>query len=154
MENAADPAVPESQWLSSAKGLILAPGLVSMFVRKIFLTLVLALLASAVHAQISPGPLARPHKDLEGATRCITCHQLAGGKATFKCLECHTEIAGRLAAHKGLHFSYGLQPGSSQGCAKCHSDHNGVDFPITKFDTKTFDHKQTGYILEGKHAGV
>lgn len=126
----------------------------SMSVRKSFLILTLVFLAGAASAQISPGPLARPHKDLEGATRCISCHQLAGGKATFKCLECHTEIAARLAAHKGLHTSYGLQPGSSQGCAKCHSDHNGVDFPMTKFDTKTFDHKQTGYVLEGKHAGV
>jgi hypothetical protein len=42
-----------------------------MFVRKIFLILTLALLATAARAQISPGPLARPHKDLEGATHCI-----------------------------------------------------------------------------------
>jgi hypothetical protein len=126
----------------------------SMLLRSIFLTLALTLLASVSQAQISPGSLARPHKDLEGATQCITCHKLAGGAATFKCLDCHTEIAARLAAHKGLHFSYGLPPGSSQGCPKCHSDHNGLDFPMTKFDTKTFDHKQTGYVLEGKHAGL
>jgi hypothetical protein len=41
-----------------------------MIVRKIFLILTLALLATA-RAQISPGPLARPRKDLEGATHCI-----------------------------------------------------------------------------------
>jgi phage FluMu protein Com len=146
--------MPESRESYSAKGLTLASFPISMFARKTFLILALVFLASAARAQISPGPLARPHKDLEGATHCTDCHQLAGGKATFKCLECHTEIAERLTAHKGLHFSYGLPPGSSQGCAKCHSDHNGVDFPIVKWDTKTFDHKQTGYLLEGKHEGV
>jgi len=128
--------------------------MVSMLVHKVLLTLALALPASAASAQISPGPLARPHKDLEGATHCITCHKLAGGAATFKCLECHTEIAVRLTAHKGLHSSYGLRPGSSQECATCHSDHNGLDFPIKKFDTKAFDHKQTGYLLEGKHTSL
>jgi uncharacterized paraquat-inducible protein A len=114
--------------------------MVSMFVRNVFLCLAIAFVADAANAQISPGPLARPHRDLEGATHCIACHKLAGGEATFKCLECHTEIAERLTAHRGLHFSYGLRPGSSQECAKCHSDHNGVDFPLTRFDTKTFDH--------------
>ncbi len=113
----------------------------------------LALLSATAGAQISPGPLARAHKELEGATRCTTCHKL-GGEPVFKCLDCHTEIASRLSAHKGVHFSYGIPAGSSQECAKCHSDHNGLDFPLIKWDPKTFDHKQTGYALEGKHAGV
>ena len=125
-----------------------------MSARSTLLALGLTLFASIATAQISPGPLARPHRDLEGATHCIDCHKLASGKGVYRCLECHTEIAARLDAHKGLHFSYGLAPGSSQGCVKCHSDHNGIDFPIVKWDTKTFDHKQTGYVLEGKHAGV
>ena len=125
-----------------------------MSVRKLVLILALVVLSAAAAAQISPGPLSRAHKDLDGATHCTTCHKLGGGEATFKCLDCHTEIASRLAAHKGLHFSYGIRPGSSQECAKCHSEHNGLDFPIIKWDTKTFDHKQTGYLLEGKHAGL
>jgi hypothetical protein len=125
-----------------------------MFARSTLLALGLTFFASFSAAQISPGPLARPHQDLEGATHCIDCHKLAGGKGAFRCLECHTEIAERLNEHKGLHFSYGLPPGSSQECIKCHSDHNGIDFPIVKWDIKTFDHKQTGYVLEGKHAGV
>lgn len=113
----------------------------------------LALLSATARAQISPGPLARAHQDLEGATRCTTCHKL-GGEPIFKCLDCHAEIASRLSAHKGLHFSFGIRASSSQECAKCHSDHNGLDFPLIKWDPKTFDHKQTGYALEGKHAGV
>ena len=105
-------------------------------------------------AQISPGPLSRPHQSLNGATNCTSCHKLGAGAANFKCLDCHTEIDSRLAAHKGLHASYRIAAGSSQECARCHSEHNGEDFPFIKWDLSTFDHKQTGYALEGKHAGL
>lgn len=104
-------------------------------------------------AQISPGPLARAHQSLSGAANCTTCHAL-GRERTFKCLECHTEIASRLAAHKGLHATFSLQPGSSQGCPACHSDHNGEDFQLVKFDPKNFHHAQTQFPLEGKHAAL
>ncbi|MBZ5573419.1 MAG: hypothetical protein LAO09_16245 [Acidobacteriia bacterium] len=105
-------------------------------------------------AQISPGPLSRAHQSLSGATNCTTCHRLGGGEATFKCLDCHNEIATRIAAHKGLHSQYHINPGSSQDCARCHSEHNGEDFPLIKWDPRNFDHKQTGYVLEGKHAAL
>jgi hypothetical protein len=104
-------------------------------------------------AQISPGPLSRPHQALNGSTNCATCHKF-GGQAALKCLDCHAEVATRLNARKGLHATYNIAPGSSQECARCHSEHNGEDFPLIKWDIKTFDHKQTGYILQGKHAGV
>ncbi len=120
--------------------------------------LVTALLAGLVAvrpaaAQISPGPLARPHQFLSGSTNCAQCHKF-GGEAKLKCLECHTEIAVRLSAHTGLHSTYNIPPGSSQECARCHSEHNGIDFPLVKWDIKTFNHKETGYALEGKHAGL
>lgn len=105
-------------------------------------------------AQISPGPLAHPHQSLNGTANCTTCHRLSAGEPTFKCLDCHTEIASRINAHRGLHSTYNIKPGSSQECARCHSDHNGESFPLIKWDTKTFDHKLTGYVLEGKHAGL
>jgi len=117
-------------------------------------TLVVVLLSCSAAAQISPGPLARAHQSLNGSANCTTCHKLSAGQPTFRCLECHTEIAARLNAHKGLHATYGLEKGSSQGCVKCHSDHNGEDFPIVKWNPNAFDHKQTGYTLEGKHAGL
>jgi Cytochrome c7 and related cytochrome c len=110
------------------------------------------LLASA-GAQISPGPLSKPHQSLNGATNCGSCHKF-GGQATLKCLGCHTEIGTRLNARKGLHAAYNIPPGSSQECTRCHSEHNGEDFPLIKWDIKAFDHKQTGYVLQGKHAGV
>ena len=113
----------------------------------------LGLLYPAV-AQISPGALSRAHQSLNGTTNCTTCHKLAAGQATFKCVECHTEISARIAARRGLHASYNLKAGSSQECVKCHSEHNGEDFPLIKWDIRSFDHKQTGYVLEGKHAGL
>jgi hypothetical protein len=112
-------------------------------------------LPGSTQAQISPGPVSRAHRTLEGATHCVSCHKF-GGQATLRCLECHTEIASRLNNHRGLHASYSLIQGSSQECAKCHSEHNGEDFPLVKWTpTPTgFDHSKTGYRLEGKHAGL
>jgi len=117
-------------------------------------TAVLFLLSVTAWAQISPGPLSRAHQSLNGSTNCTSCHKLASGQATFKCLDCHTEISKRLAEGKGLHATYHLSPGSSQDCSRCHSEHNGEDFPLIKWDPKAFDHKQAGYTLEGKHAGL
>ena len=113
----------------------------------------MVLLSGVSTAQISPGPLSRPHESLNGSTNCTSCHKF-GGQAALKCLDCHTEIAGRLKAHRGLHATYNIPAGSSQECARCHSEHNGTDFPLIKWDTKTFNHKETGYVLEGKHAGL
>jgi hypothetical protein len=108
---------------------------------------------SQVSAQISPGPLSRPHQSLNGATNCASCHKF-GGQAALKCLDCHAEIATRIAARKGLHGTYNIPTGSSQECARCHSEHNGEDFPLIKWDIKTFNHKGTGYQLEGKHVDL
>jgi len=109
--------------------------------------------SGAEAAQISPGPLSRGHQSLTGPTQCTACHKL-GGEASLKCLDCHGEIATGLAAKKGLHAAYHLSPASSQECSRCHSEHNGEDFPLIKWDVKTFEHRQTGYALEGKHAGL
>ena len=111
------------------------------------------LLSMVAAAQISPGPLSRPHQSLNGSTNCTSCHKF-GGQATLRCLNCHAEIDTRLNARKGLHATYNIPPGSSQECARCHSEHNGEDFPLVKWDIKTFDHKQTGYPLLGKHQGL
>jgi hypothetical protein len=120
----------------------------------LFSLFTLALLAGTAAAQISPGPLARPHQSLEGPTHCTECHKIGGGAAQFKCLGCHTEIGTRIAGKRGLHASYHIPAGSSQECVRCHSDHNGLTFPLIKWDPNKFNHKETGYVLEGKHAGL
>lgn len=111
---------------------------------------------AAAHGQISPGPLARAHQSLSGDKNCIKCHEVSAKTASFKCLECHKEIAGELAQNRGLHatFPRGGAPGAA--CVKCHSDHNGADFQMIHWNPTPggFDHAKTGFALDGKHVGV
>src|SRR5260370_8538575 len=45
---------------------------------------------------------------------------------------------------------------SGKDCVRCHLEHNGLDFSLIHWEPsqKQFDHKLTGYALEGKHANV
>jgi Cytochrome c7 and related cytochrome c len=108
--------------------------------------------APAVRAQISPGPLSRAHQSLRGPTQCTSCHVVGKGAAELKCQECHREIASEIAAGRGLHSRFP----DKTNCAACHSEHNGRDFPLIRWQPseKAFDHRETGYPLEGKHAGL
>ncbi len=104
-------------------------------------------------AQISPGPLARAHEKLEGSLQCVTCHG-AGGKTamTAQCLSCHKEIAWLAQRQLGLHAKEG-----KQACASCHPDHAGRDFALVSWGeggSKRFDHRRSGWPLEGKHGKV
>ncbi|MBK9690725.1 MAG: hypothetical protein IPO73_03400, partial [Gemmatimonadetes bacterium] len=47
---------------------------------------------SRLEGQVSPGPLAKPHAELEGTLKCTKCH--GGGNAGMKerCLSCHKDI--------------------------------------------------------------
>lgn len=96
---------------------------------------------------ISPGRLSSAHEALEGIRNCTACHRLRQkGVDRDRCLACHTPLADRVAAGKGVH---GTLP--QRDCAACHKDHFGRDFDILRFDTLTFDHEQTGYALTGGH---
>jgi hypothetical protein len=111
-----------------------------------------SLFATTAIAQISPGPLSRAHQSLSGPTQCTTCHVVGKGSAVLNCQGCHTEIAQELSAGRGLHSRFP----NKEDCAKCHSEHNGEDFPLIHWvpSQQGFDHSQTGYPLQGKHAGV
>src|SRR4051794_29653457 len=61
------------------------------------------LFASVAHAQISPGPLSRAHQTLSGGTNCTKCHEVSTRAPSFRCLECHREIAAELHENRGLH---------------------------------------------------
>ncbi len=100
-----------------------------------------------MNRMFAPGPLIEGHKDLEGSD-CLKCHDAGKGINQTLCLSCHKEIKKYVDLKKGYH---GLQ---KQSCIECHSDHKGRSFDSVQFDTKTFDHKKTGYILEGKHADI
>ncbi len=107
-------------------------------------------------AQISPGPLARAHQNLNGATNCIKCHEVSTSSPSFRCVDCHREIAAELQQKKWLHATFPRSGPPGSACVKCHSDHNGIDFKMLHWDPtpKGFNHATTGYMLDGKHVGV
>lgn len=112
------------------------------------------LLAAAAKAQISPGPLARAHQSLNGSANCVKCHAVSTRSPNFRCLECHREIAAELRQNRGLHATFPRSGPEGAACVKCHSDHNGENFNMVRWDPtpKGFDHTKTGYPLDGKHA--
>jgi hypothetical protein len=114
---------------------------------------VLALLLAPIIAAaqlgrlISPGPLARAHEKLEGASNCSRCHEQGRRVSAERCLECHAPIAQRIAQKKGVHRN------AAGDCVACHVEHAGRDAELRPFDPKTFDHRaETGFPLEGGHA--
>src|SRR5512136_477351 len=122
--------------------------------------LLLAVLALPAHgnlqAQISPGPLSKAHESLSGVGQCTSCHRFATAGGGLKCLDCHTEINQRLTANQGFHAAVVKRDNPNKDCVRCHSEHNGKDFQLIRWEPsqKAFDHKKTGYALEGKHATV
>jgi len=109
-----------------------------------------ALLPLKTSAQISPGPLSRPHERVEGSTRCLECHELGRGVSPVKCFACHKPLQERVAAGKGLHAR-----AEYRDCKTCHVEHQGREFDIVwwgKAGRQAFDHRLTGHPLEGKHA--
>jgi hypothetical protein len=114
------------------------------------LALALLCLSAPVAAQISPGPLAKPHQQLEGTLRCETCH--GGGRKeqmSARCLECHKEIAWLVDRGRGFHAAV-----KDQRCASCHPDHAGRDFSLVSWpdgDVNRFDHTRAGWPLDGSH---
>ncbi len=115
----------------------------------------LIVLGASAAGQISPGPLSRAHRSLDGTTNCASCHRI-GGQRTFKCLDCHSEIAARISAGAGLHARVVKNDSASQECASCHSEHNGELFALIKWEPSQaqFDHSRSGWPLMGKHAAL
>lgn len=93
----------------------------------------------------SPGPLSKAHSDLESLDRCGKCHELNISITDAKCLDCHKEIKMMKRNERGLHAK------TKELCIKCHLDHKGADFDIAGLKKDEFDHKLTGYSLEGRH---
>ena len=114
--------------------------------------LAMAAVPFVVRAQISPGPLAKPHAELEGSLNCTKCHGTRSGAMNQACMSCHKEIPALVESGRGLHAR-----NAKAACASCHPDHAGVDFSLVKWpdgSAERFDHRQAGWALEGKHADV
>jgi Class III cytochrome C family len=106
-------------------------------------------------AQGSPGSLSRAHQQLDGSANCSQCH--TGPKnATLRCLECHSEIASRIASGRGFHASVSDKNNGSQKCATCHAEHRGLQTALVGWQQspEDFDHSKTGWELKGHHAEV
>ncbi len=114
---------------------------------------VVLLLGVSARAQLSPGALSHAHRSVSGPTQCASCHKFETGPASFRCLECHTEIARRLNAGRGLHAAQINKSHPDQDCARCHSEHKGEETQLIRWEPsqQEFDHAKTGFTLEGKH---
>jgi hypothetical protein len=102
--------------------------------------------------QISPGPLARAHKELEGALNCTKCHAGRKDDMSDNCQSCHRDIRWVAQQDRGLHGSREIRAAT---CASCHPDHAGENFQLVKWpdgSQEHFDHRRTGWPLEKTHA--
>ncbi|HZO19434.1 MAG TPA: hypothetical protein VFB46_10655 [Gemmatimonadaceae bacterium] len=111
-------------------------------------------LPRGVAAQLSPGPLARPHASLDVPLGCAKCHGGRKEPTTQKCLACHREIATLKQQERGYHSRGNAATGT---CASCHPDHAGREFDLIKWPQGSqagFDHSEAGWLLEGKHEDV
>lgn len=123
--------------------------------RVLLLGLVLAVASGApLAAQISPGPLARPHATLEGPTQCTTCHGNRKDAMSTQCAACHKDIGWLADRNRGYH---GTPKVRGVACASCHPDHAGVEFALIQWpggSAARFDHALAGWPLKQKHADV
>jgi hypothetical protein len=120
------------------------------------LVLVIPPRATPLAAQVSPGPLARVHRELEGTLRCTRCHGGGSGKDAMKerCQACHQDVAWLAERGRGLH---GSGPVRGQRCAACHPDHAGSEFELVKWPggrRERFEHAAAGWPLEQSHARI
>ncbi len=109
-----------------------------------------SLLATAdARAQLAPGPLSRPHAELEGVRNCTKCHALGTREVTANCLACHREIAAMRGGEPGYH-----RDDACATCADCHVEHQGRDYQLITWPRGEdgFDHATTGFALTGRHA--
>lgn len=105
-----------------------------------------------LRAQISPGPLAKAHAQLEGALNCVKCHGPKKGSMTASCQSCHREITWLVERQRGYHAGRDVR--AKQECASCHPDHAGVGFDLIAWpggSAERFDHRAAGWALEGGH---
>jgi hypothetical protein len=119
---------------------------------KIELFVIILISFSYLHplfGQLSPGDLHQSHANLEGLTNCTKCHDAGKQVLSAKCLDCHVILRERIQNNNGLHANSEFKQ-----CENCHVEHHGRDFNLIYWESgqKNFNHKRTGYTLEGKHA--
>lgn len=106
----------------------------------------MALHAQGLESVMSPGELSQSHTKIEG--ECKQCHMRFDRKAQDGlCMACHKEIAADLRGKTGWHGRK-----AQDSCKSCHTEHKGRQARIVDFKTDQFDHSQTDFQLQDKHA--
>ena len=110
--------------------------------------------AGVARAQISPGPLASAHGQLDRPSACFECHSKRSPRDPLdpQCLACHREVEWTRAHARGYHPKV-----REAACAKCHPDHGGRDFHLIAWEggaPEKFDHRLAGWPLQGKHQSL
>ena len=101
------------------------------------LLVLIALFASGSKTVASPGKLASSHAAVE--TKCAACH--APAATEVRCEYCHDPFGTSRFENAG-HVWFGTKDpklvakAATIECAKCHSDHHGRDFPMTRVDER------------------
>ena len=106
--------------------------------------------ATQIERLLMPGEVSKAHLKFE--PECTKCHDRTDkDRQTSLCLDCHKDIAADLKTSRGLH-GHMLKPGTN--CSACHTEHKGRDGDILRFDRAAFDHANTGFVLDGRHAST
>lgn len=108
--------------------------------------------ASALRIErlIMPGDLVQGHKKFEDT--CEKCHvNFAKEAQTGLCRECHEDVDLDIIRKQGFH---GTRVIRNRACTDCHTDHEGRNADIVKFDASVFAHEQTDFVLKGKHKNL
>ncbi|HEX5372735.1 MAG TPA: cytochrome c3 family protein [Aquabacterium sp.] len=105
--------------------------------------------AQSIESVLAPGELIAGHVKVEND--CSSCHVRFNPKGQDAlCMACHKEVGQDIKTKQGFHGRLKGQP----TCRSCHTDHKGRQARIVDLDRKHFDHRQSDYLLKGKHQEV
>lgn len=102
---------------------------------------------------LSPGKLAAAHAEIDGDASCSECHSTGKRIDANACLGCHDDLAAQIRRQAGLHG----REYRGQDCGGCHVEHLGRNAKLIRWPggaPARFDHRQSGWSLEGAHASV
>lgn len=115
----------------------LRPFLLSLAGGAALLALLAAAFLSGGRTVASPGKLSSSHAPVEA--KCATCH--APAATEVRCEYCHDPFGTSRFENAG-HVWFGTKDpkrvarAATIECAKCHSDHHGRDFPMSRVDAR------------------
>jgi hypothetical protein len=115
----------------------------------VLVTLIATNASAQVKTLIMPGEVIEGHAEFEAD--CELCHAaFERSEQRALCLDCHDEVADDIGADMGFHGRD--RQASRRACFGCHTDHEGRDADVVQLDRASFDHHDTDFALDGKHA--